>query len=320
MEKTHRVCKICNRSFANGKAMGGHMRSHIAKLPIPPKLTTLPIPSSSSNPSAVPNKFNNTKSPYLSPSAVTCPSSQVNHIQSFRSVNHELTSEAEYTTGKRSKRLRKFDVDSSSDSVSSVVIPAVPDETLSKEDTAMCLLMLSRHGWTPKQKPKKVDYELLDDDDAGSSEDENNDDELFCINNPDGKAHTKYKCDTCKKVFKSHQALGGHRTSHKKKQVLIRTSTIEEEAEGEESDGGGDHQIQQQRIFECPFCEKVFQSGQALGGHKKAHFSYLPVAHNKISKPPASTAKLFDLNLPASEYDEEVSLVENTTASTDGEM
>ncbi|RHN65364.1 putative transcription factor C2H2 family [Medicago truncatula] len=38
MENNGRVCRICQRSFSNGKALRGHMKSHYAKLPIPPKL------------------------------------------------------------------------------------------------------------------------------------------------------------------------------------------------------------------------------------------------------------------------------------------
>ncbi|XP_004516354.1 uncharacterized protein [Cicer arietinum] len=37
MENNSRVCTICNKSFSNGKALGGHMKSHLAKLPVPPK-------------------------------------------------------------------------------------------------------------------------------------------------------------------------------------------------------------------------------------------------------------------------------------------
>ncbi|KAM1302536.1 hypothetical protein ACFX2H_013456 [Malus domestica] len=36
MEK-QRICKIYNKWFSNGKVMEGHMRSHLAKFPLPPK-------------------------------------------------------------------------------------------------------------------------------------------------------------------------------------------------------------------------------------------------------------------------------------------
>ncbi|XVE63874.1 hypothetical protein DITRI_Ditri07aG0056500 [Diplodiscus trichospermus] len=283
MDEKHRICKICNRRFANGKAMGGHMRSHLAKLPIPPKLN---LPSSSSTP---PKNIINSPPP----SALSCPTSEVNHMQPYGSINHEISSEVKSPsnpTQRRSKRIRKFAsnmVGSSSNSVSFVVVP-VSDETVSSEEAAMCLLMLANDKWIPNsnQEQKEVDVELLDLDFDDETNDESNGDNLICVT----KSKTqKYKCETCNKVFKSHQALGGHRTGHNYK-----------------SSGYG------QRRFECPFCDKVFESGQALGGHKKSHFSYLPVAPNKISR---KSVELFDLNLPASD-DEEVSLVEHSTEYT----
>ncbi|XVF54952.1 hypothetical protein PTKIN_Ptkin05aG0222000 [Pterospermum kingtungense] len=283
MEEKQRTCKICNRKFANGKAMGGHMRSHLAKLPIPSKLT---LPSSSST------------------ASLTCPA---NHMQPYRSINPELSSsETESSrnpTGRRSKRLRNFAtnmVGSPSDSVSSVVFA---DETISCEDAAMCLLMMYRDKWsTPKkkqkgldrwsakQKQKQVDFPFYEDEDVGGEDVDFDDDDLFCVTNSDVKPHSKYKCESCNKVFKSHQALGGHKASHKNKQLLSTTSIVEDKNDN------GDDQIYEQRIFECPFCDKVFQSGQALGGHKKVHFSYLAVARK-----PSSPVELFDLNLPVSE-------------------
>ncbi|WRX18427.1 C2H2-type zinc finger - like 10 [Theobroma cacao] len=311
MEKKSKTCKICNRRFASGKAMGGHMRSHLAKLPIPPKLS---LPSSSSTPAP-----NNSKSPPPSSSALSRdPSSEVNHMQPYRS---ELSSETESPrnpTGRRSKRLRKVAlnmVGSPSDSVSSIVIPVIPaeTETLSSEDAAMCLLMLSKDKWTTiKKEQKEVYYESIDDeeefdgdgDDDVDENENNDDDDLFCVTNPGAQAHPKYKCETCNRVFKSHQALGGHRASHKNKQVIRASIEEGEEAEGEKCGGaGGGDQIEQQRIFECPFCDKVFQSGQALGGHKKSHFTYLAVADKVPEK--SSAVQLFDLNLPAPEYDDE---------------
>ncbi|XP_022158577.1 zinc finger protein ZAT1-like [Momordica charantia] len=45
-----RVCKICSKSFSNGKAMGGHMRSHLIKLPLHPNPKRIPIPMPMSMP------------------------------------------------------------------------------------------------------------------------------------------------------------------------------------------------------------------------------------------------------------------------------
>lgn len=49
--------------------------------------------------------------------------------------------------------------------------------------------------------------------------------------------------------------------------------------------------------FECPICLRIFSSGQALGGHKRIHYSGF--TENKTSKPVAMDCD-FDLNLPIS--------------------
>ncbi|KAK8530835.1 hypothetical protein V6N12_013335 [Hibiscus sabdariffa] len=274
MEKTPRICAICSRSFANGKAMGGHMRSHFLKLKL-----AIPFSSSSSSSSSNPPPSSLTKR-----QLPAHPDSPVN------------------PAARRSKRLRKLALNSPSHSLTS---------SLSAEEAAMCLLMLSRDHHQQKQKAQteeqvEDDESLEEDDGNGGGEDM---DDEFCIN-IGVKGHPKYyKCETCNKSFRSHQALGGHRASHNHRNNQI----IEEEGEeDEEVDCGDDQQIHQQRIFECPFCDKVFQSGQALGGHKKVHFAYLPVVHQDKSSLTSSTLQSFDLNLPASRDDDEVNLVENS--------
>ncbi|EEF33444.1 hypothetical protein RCOM_1060190 [Ricinus communis] len=34
-------CKLCTRTFANGRALGGHMKAHLATLPLPPRTTAI---------------------------------------------------------------------------------------------------------------------------------------------------------------------------------------------------------------------------------------------------------------------------------------
>ncbi|KAK8583726.1 hypothetical protein V6N13_109121 [Hibiscus sabdariffa] len=244
--KTPRLCAICNRSFANGKAMGGHMRSHLLKL-------KLPTESGSGSGSGSP-------------------------------------------TTRRSKRLRHS---------------AFNSPSLSAQDAAICLLMLSRDH--PQPNPESQTEDVAAAAAAGNNgggEDTENDE--LC-SNMSAKAHPKYyKCETCNRSFRSHQALGGHRASHSLKNKQI----PEDEDDEDSGDDDDDRRIHhQQRIFECPFCDKVFQSGQALGGHKKVHFAH----QDKASLSSSSTLQLFDLNLPAStdeeEEEEEGGLVANSAPS-----
>ncbi|KAK4414649.1 Zinc finger protein ZAT2 [Sesamum alatum] len=110
-----------------------------------------------------------------------------------------------------------------------------------------------------------------------------------------------FECKACKKVFNSHQALGGHRASHKKvkgcyaaKQDQVdENSTLAADDDvitnnnNEEflpSKSASSLQFEQgpaalvgaarrkSKVHECSICHRVFTSGQALGGHKRCHW------------------------------------------------
>ncbi|GAB2274322.1 hypothetical protein Dimus_009087 [Dionaea muscipula] len=61
----------------------------------------------------------------------------------------------------------------------------------------------------------------------------------------------RFTCRLCSKSFRSHQALGGHSTSHN--QYSSKSSSC-------------DH-----RMHCCPLCDAKFAKGQALGGHMRKH-------------------------------------------------
>lgn len=274
------------------------MRSHLAKHPVLPKpnnihpspVFTLKSPSSSSSLSI--HSFKD-------------------HMQTYRSVNRDLfnvvihddgESEAEAEaeaessrnpTKRRSKRRRKAVVEvigphpSEPESVSSVT------ESFPVEEVAMCLLMLSRDKWPePEEDKVEVNHHKYIGEDESDSTDE---DESFCVTPRVLITNSnKYKCKTCNKGFRSYQALGGHKASHKKIKIHLKGSLED------------DVTLLDPRVFKCPICDKVFESGQALGGHKKVHFTYLTVAKDSSAK---SGEKLLDLNLPAPEDDSDVSQV-----------
>ncbi|XP_044509354.1 zinc finger protein ZAT3-like [Mangifera indica] len=114
---------------------------------------------------------------------------------------------------------------------------------------------------------------------------------------------TRFECNSCKKVFSSHQALGGHRASHKNVKGCFAIAR---------SDGC---EIDQDQIVEeehkkmmmylghkCSICLRVFSSGQALGGHKRCHWE-------KGEEPSQNQglSNLLDLNLPAPVEDDSAS-------------
>lgn len=68
-----------------------------------------------------------------------------------------------------------------------------------------------------------------------------------------------FACKTCNRQFSSFQALGGHRTSHKRTRVM--------------APDAHDHvpSPAKSRTHECSICGLEFPLGQALGGHMRRH-------------------------------------------------
>ncbi|XP_009594478.1 zinc finger protein ZAT4-like [Nicotiana tomentosiformis] len=91
-----------------------------------------------------------------------------------------------------------------------------------------------------------------------------------------------FECKACKKVFNSHQALGGHRASHKKvkgcyaaKQDQLDDSLIDDQDMNithDEFTLQASKSMRKSKIHECSICHRVFSTGQALGGHKRCHW------------------------------------------------
>lgn len=148
---------------------------------------------------------------------------------------------------------------------------------------------------------------------------------------PKGIGRGMFECKACKKVFNSHQALGGHRASHKKvkgcfaaKLEELDESMVEEDVITHEefSCAGASSRAARldqavpdlsfekpkQKVHECSICHRVFASGQALGGHKRCHWVTSNSPDPAIAKfhqlqeqrPKFDASDLpLDLNLPA---------------------
>ncbi|EPS74461.1 hypothetical protein M569_00297, partial [Genlisea aurea] len=97
------------------------------------------------------------------------------------------------------------------------------------------------------------------------------------------KAKGIFECKACKKVFNSHQALGGHRASHKKVKGCFASKTDENAGEDEVITNNGEYTPARAYVstaprngktkkHECSICHRVFPSGRALGGHKRCHW------------------------------------------------
>ncbi|XP_059639200.1 zinc finger protein ZAT1-like [Cornus florida] len=153
-----------------------------------------------------------------------------------------------------------------------------------EEDLANCLVMLSNGKLDPMSEDAIRNSLAL-----GGKEEEDK-----------GKEVVKgmFQCKACKKVFSSHQALGGHRASHKKVKGCfaarfdhnLEDDRVEEDVITTPTQSGSSppfdlnhtlhapfdhHQTyprKKSKVHECSICHRVFSSGQALGGHKRCHW------------------------------------------------
>lgn len=147
----------------------------------------------------------------------------------------------------------------------------------------------------------------------------------------------KFQCKSCNKVFTSHQALGGHRASHKKVKGCF-ASTLDHYSDTVDEiiplpDVSAPRNVKRKRnkAHECSICHRVFTSGQALGGHKRCHWMS-PISNSPTDtsttaslanfrdqipcdrseevceKPVCRNYKVFDLNVSPTVNDEKKSL------------
>ncbi|KAK2983702.1 hypothetical protein RJ640_002099 [Escallonia rubra] len=142
----------------------------------------------------------------------------------------------------------------------------------------------------------------------------------------DSVTKREYKCKTCGMSFYSFRALGGHTNRHKRDgSGLVRKVESEEKIiqANPLSDLEADskmqcnvnsleqetnemvvtsYELKKGKEHECSICFKVFVSGQALGGHKRAHFVEMAESRAKeamlVKQEVPGINNLFDLNFP----------------------
>ncbi|XP_073285709.1 zinc finger protein ZAT10-like [Primulina huaijiensis] len=141
------------------------------------------------------------------------------------------------------------------------------DKDSEEEDLANCLVMLSN---------KSLAF-------SSNGKEENKAKEM--------EINVTFQCKSCKKVFGSHQALGGHRASHKRVKGCFTSNSDLENVHQASCSIPEDHEFlttqlettttphsfstsarKMPKMHECTICRRVFSSGQALGGHKRCHW------------------------------------------------
>ncbi|KAI3449088.1 hypothetical protein Pfo_005753 [Paulownia fortunei] len=346
-------CKLCFRNFANGRALGGHMRSHMMNFyaaknaskqeqeeeeeQVPSDeniqeddgLQSVHSYSSTSSSSSEEEEDSGEVKGLLSYELRENPKKSTLLVDpefSFAAgsvVLQDGESETESSRNnpvcRRSKRVRKsrvfysnrfsmkeffqvkkskFGKEGKSTSTNEQP-PLVEPEPLSsisdttpEEDVAYCLMMLSRDKW------EKEEMEYQEEEGKKVGDDYSEDSGVVKVKKT--KVRGKYRCETCSKLFRSYQALGGHRASHKKIKVNDAAPPEVEAA------AAAMVVVVEEKIHECPFCHRVFSSGQALGGHKRSHFMGAAAISANVGtispvKPFSRIGETLDidLNLPA---------------------
>ncbi|OEL15603.1 hypothetical protein BAE44_0023376 [Dichanthelium oligosanthes] len=314
------TCKLCFRRFHNGRALGGHMRSHVMAAAVTAAYPPLPLPSpplslASTSSTGMDDKpaqhkplassrglregdkkgFRNGGPEFSSGGAAGGESSVVQDGESDTESSPRFA-----VSRRRSKRARRR---------APAPLEAAPDpeqpassvasDATREEDVAMSLVMLSRDSWTRSRSGTEQHWGP-----ASSEPEQNNDDadEAEHDDRDDARPRSRHQCGACKKVFRSYQALGGHRASVKKGKagcVPVPPPTPPP-APPSKAQRAGNAPV----IHECPFCFRVFESGQALGGHKRTHMPYTGAPAPSTPVKCGDSSGSIDLNVPAAADDD----------------
>jgi len=148
---------------------------------------------------------------------------------------------------------------------------------LNKEDyLAICLAALAGTRGSGLSKAAAAGFGFARQQEGGG-QGHGNSKQQWC-SPPPAPAHEeelRFRCAVCGKAFASYQALGGHKSSHRKPPTqeqyaaalaaaAVSAPDSDETTTSSSGGTGGPHR--------CTICRRGFATGQALGGHKRCHY------------------------------------------------
>jgi hypothetical protein len=296
------TCRLCSRRFASPRALAGHMRAHSIAAAKSSQISS----ASSASTSVVPGG-DDAKKPAQGYVLREKPRRRVRLAESDFSDR-----ESETTGFSPSSPSAKHGGHAGAGSGDAEPVSSVSDGVTPEEDVAMSLVILSRDSW-PSPPPPASPCSVIDSDDDESD-----------ARPPIAQKRTRYECPACKKVFRSYQALGGHRASNVRGRkggccALPPLHTPPPSPMKQPLPAAGEGATWKPQPHQCPHCSRVFSSGHALGSHRRSRLCSAPAAADApTAVPPAPMKSLgfIDLNLPPTLDDVELSTVSDPFLSS----
>ncbi|XP_071687313.1 uncharacterized protein [Rutidosis leptorrhynchoides] len=305
-----KICKECGKGFQSWKALFGHMKCHSDKI------SNAKI-SNSNQDSWIGQSSNKNSDAKIQ---------QIKKSKSRKGATKSCIVTCDTTTAvtTTTNTTASSSVSMNANHASTSVVSDIDQEQ--EVEIAICLIMLSRdvgtwgnlieNGTKMKKLEKNgVHFDRLEKTTIRRDE--------F-----DGQMKRKFECTTCNKSFHSFQALGGHKTSHKKLKECI-DSKIAKISEPIFNLVGPSKNAMVLGTHECSICFRVFSSGQALGGHKRSHLTAEAKLNHQnmnmsenVDKPVNEIRCFLDLNMPPDdcieEKEQQETMMMNTSTTGSG--